>query len=61
VPVGIEAQVFSSVAIVAEFRGCMIKRCIVWYLELSVEKVSAVTAGCVDVWYDNCVLLDVSP
>lgn len=28
-----------------------------WYLELSVEKVSAVTAGCVDVWYDICVLL----
>ena len=52
---------FSSVTIVAEFPGCMIKRCIVWYLELSVEKVSAVTAGCVDVWYDNCVLLDVSP
>jgi hypothetical protein len=47
--VGIDAQLWCSVSVVAEFPGSMIRE--VWYLELPVERVSAVTAGCVTlVW-----------
>jgi hypothetical protein len=45
VSVGIDAQWCGSVTVVAEFLGSIIRG--VWYLELPVERVSAVTAGCV--------------
>jgi len=45
VSLGIDAQLCSSVTVVFEFPGSMIRD--VWYLELPVERVSAVTAGCV--------------
>jgi hypothetical protein len=44
VSVGTDAQWCGSV-VVAQFPGSMIRD--VWYLELPVERVSAVTAGCV--------------
>jgi hypothetical protein len=47
VSVGIEVQWCGSVSVVAEFSGVHDKRFIVWYVELPVERVSAVTAGCV--------------
>jgi hypothetical protein len=45
VSVGIDAQLYGSVIVAAEFPGSVIRD--VWYLELPVERVSAVTAGCV--------------
>ena len=45
VSLGIDAQLCGCVTVVAKSPGSMIRD--VWYLELPVERVSAVTAGCV--------------
>jgi hypothetical protein len=45
VSIGIDAQRCGSFTGVAEFPGSMIRD--VWYLELPVERISAVAVGCV--------------